>query len=118
MIGSLVEADGGTMATVGEPRKLPADVSLALYRTAQEAVTNARKHAPGKAVAVELRYEADAVRLSAVNELSEADVERPLTGSGGGFGLGGLRERIELVGGSLAAGPEGGRWCLRAVVPG
>ena len=118
MIGSLVEADGGTMATVGEPRKLPADASLALYRTAQEAVTNARKHAPGRAVAVELRYEADTVRLSAVNELSEADAERPLTGSGGGFGLGGLRERIELVGGSLTAGREGTRWYVRAAVPG
>ncbi|NUR30550.1 MAG: histidine kinase [Catenulispora sp.] len=118
MIGSLVEADGGTMTTVGEARKLPADASLALYRTAQEAVTNARKHAPGRAITVELRYDADAVRLSAVNELPDADAERPLTASGGGYGLGGLRERIELVGGSLSAGRDGERWVVRAVVPG
>ncbi|NUP49453.1 MAG: histidine kinase [Catenulispora sp.] len=118
MIGSLVEADGGTMAVTGEPRKLPADAALALYRTAQEAVTNARKHAPGKAVVVELRYETDAVRLSASNALSEADADRPLTATGGGFGLGGLRERIELAGGSLTAGREGARWCVRAAVPG
>ncbi|GAA1968860.1 sensor histidine kinase [Catenulispora subtropica] len=118
MIGSLVEADGGAMATVGGPRRLPADAALALYRTAQEAVTNARKHAPGQAVAVELRYDTDVVRLSASNSLPDAGADRPLTATGGGFGLDGLRERIELVGGTLTAGPDGDRWVVRAVVPG
>lgn len=118
MIGSMVEADGGTMTTVGEPRKLPADAALALYRTAQEAVTNARKHAPGKATAVHLRYDPDAVRLTVTNALAEADAARPLTDSGGGFGLSGLRERMELAGGSLDAGREGDDWAVRAVVPG
>jgi signal transduction histidine kinase len=117
-IGALVAADGGTMTTVGEPRRLPADAALALYRTAQEAVTNARKHAPGNAVAVELRYDADMVRLSAANDLPEAEAARPLTATGGGFGLGGLRERIELVGGTLSAGREGGVWLVKATVPG
>ena len=117
MIGTMVEADGGTMTTVGEPRKLPADASLALYRTAQEAVTNARKHAPGKATEVHLRYDPDAVRLTVTNELAEADAARPLTNSGGGFGLSGLRERMELAGGSLDAGREGDDWLVRAVVP-
>ena len=118
MIGGLVEADGGTMTTVGEPRKLPADLSLALYRTAQEAVTNARKHAPGKAPDVRLRFDADAVRLTVTNGLAEADAARPLTNSGGGFGLSGLRERMELAGGTLDAGREGDDWSVRAVVPG
>jgi signal transduction histidine kinase len=117
-IGALVEADGGTMTTVGEPRRLPADAALALYRTAQEAVTNARKHAPGKGVALELRYDADAVRLSAANDLSDDAADRPLTATGGGFGLGGLRERIELAGGTLSAGREGDAWLVRAAVPG
>jgi signal transduction histidine kinase len=118
MIGGLVEADGGTMTTTGESRKLPADAALALYRTAQEAVTNARKHAPGKATDVRLRFDADAVRLTVTNELAEADAARPLTDSGGGFGLSGLRERMELVGGTLDAGREGDDWAVRAVVPG
>jgi signal transduction histidine kinase len=118
MIGGLVQADGGTMTTTGEPRKLPADASLALYRTAQEAVTNARKHAPGKATDVRLRFDADAVRLTVTNELAEADAARPLTDSGGGFGLSGLRERMELAGGTLDAGREGDGWSVRAIVPG
>ena len=117
MIGTMVEADGGTMTTVGEARKLPADAALALYRTAQEAVTNARKHAPGRATEVHLRYDPDAVRLTVTNELAEADAARPLTDSGGGYGLSGLRERMELAGGSLDAGREGDDWLVRAVVP-
>jgi signal transduction histidine kinase len=117
MIGTLVEADGGTIRTVGEPRQLPADAALALYRTAQEAVTNARKHAPGKATEVELRFDADAVRLTVANALAEADAARPLTDSGGGYGLSGLRERMELAGGTLVAGREGDDWWVRAVVP-
>lgn len=117
MIGTLVEADGGTMSTDGEPRKLPADVALALYRTAQEAVTNARKHAPGKVAEVRLRFDADAVRLTVTNRLAEADAARPLTDSGGGYGLSGLRERMELAGGTLEAGREGDDWSVRAVVP-
>lgn len=117
-IGALVEADGGMMSTVGEPRKLPADAALALYRTAQEAVTNARKHAPGKGTRVELRYDADKVRLTVTNALAEADAARPLTNSGGGFGLSGLRERMELAGGTLDAGREGDDWSVLATVPG
>ena len=117
LISVLVAADGGTMTTVGEPRKLPAEVSLALYRTAQEAVTNARKHAPGKAASVQLRYDPDAVRLTVANDLAEADAARPLTDSGGGFGLSGLRERMELAGGTLDAGREGDAWSVRAVIP-
>jgi signal transduction histidine kinase len=67
---------------------------------------------------VELRYDADAVRLSAANDLPEAGSDRPLTATGGGFGLSGLRERIELAGGTLTAGRDGDRWVVRAVVPG
>ncbi|MEY9930098.1 signal transduction histidine kinase [Catenulispora sp. GP43] len=118
MIRALVEADGGTMTTTGEPRKLPADAALALYRTAQEAVTNARKHAPGKAADVRLSFDEDTVRLTVTNHLAEADAARPLTNSGGGFGLSGLRERMELAGGTLDAGREGDDWSVRAVVPG
>ena len=118
MIGTLVEADGGTMTTTGESRKLPADASLALYRTAQEAVTNARKHAPGKPTTVHLSYDQDAVRLTVTNQLAEADATRPLTNTGGGYGLSGLRERMELAGGSLEVGREGSDWTVRAVVPG
>jgi signal transduction histidine kinase len=41
----------------------------------------------------------------------------PLASTGGGYGLRGMRERVELVGGSLDAGPYGGGWRVRAEVP-
>ena len=80
-------------------------------------MTNARKHAPCNAASVQLRYDPDAVRLTVVNDLAEAYAARPLTDSGGGFGLSGLRERMELAGGTLDAGREGDGWSVRAVIP-
>ncbi len=80
----------------GVERELPAGVKLALYRAAQEGLTNVRKHAPGSRAWVELDYQAtDAVRLVVRDD-----------GPGGksvgaGFGLQGLRERAEILGGTL-----------------
>ncbi|MGH3632444.1 MAG: sensor histidine kinase, partial [Sciscionella sp.] len=114
------EADTGTpVAWVqgGVQRPLAPDVALALYRTGQEALSNARKHAPGAEVRVELDYRQDEVVLTVTDHPAGAPVNPPLAASGGGYGLTGLRERAELAGGGLSAGPEGGGWMLRLRLP-
>ena len=66
-----------TLETSGEARALPPDATLALLRTAQEAMTNAAKHAPGQRVAVRLDYGDHDVRLSVVNGLDAARCPGP-----------------------------------------
>jgi signal transduction histidine kinase len=108
----------------GEQRPVAAEAVLAVYRTAQEALSNVRKHAPGQPVTLSLEFTPDAVGLSASNPLptplpTESPVARSaLAASGGGHGLTGLRERAALAGGTLTAGPASGQWqvCLR--IPG
>ncbi|GAA4228389.1 signal transduction histidine kinase [Streptosporangium album] len=110
-------ATGGSCAVsiTGDLDCLNAGARLAVARTAQEALTNARKHAPGAAVSVVLR------RLEGWCELQVRDTGgspgRPAW-SGGGYGLVGMRERAELIGGSLAAGAgaEGFNVVLRVPV--
>lgn len=113
------QMDTGAPAAVditGERDELPADVTLTLYRTAQEAITNVRKHAPGAAVDVALTYQPGMVALTIANGASP-DGERPLTHAGGGYGLTGLRERAELAGGTFTAGPDGHGWRVDVRIP-
>ena len=93
-------------------------VELAAYRIVQEALTNARRHAPGAAVDVELCYADDALRLRVRDNGPgpEGSPETPGTEScttaglaGGGHGLLGMRERTLAVGGTLWTGPGAGR---------
>jgi signal transduction histidine kinase len=96
--------DTGTPCTLqveGEARELAPQVRLALYRAAQEALTNVRKHAAASRVAITLRYGRDEVSLCVEND----GPSRPSPVPGGGFGLAGMRERAELLGGRLEAGP-------------
>ncbi|MGG8409095.1 sensor histidine kinase [Streptomyces sp. 12297] len=92
----------------GPVRALAAACDHAAYRIVQEALTNAYKHAPGAAIAVELRYEDD----SLVVEIANGPAAGPGAGEvvSGGQGLTGLRERARLVGGMVHAGasPDGG----------
>jgi signal transduction histidine kinase len=88
---------------------------LALVRVAQEALTNALKHAPGGRVQVDLHFAEHQVELTV--EDGGGGARSPLAGAGGGYGLQGMRERAELVGGSLSAGPVGSGWRVQAVVP-
>ncbi|MET4921960.1 histidine kinase [Streptomyces sp. PSRA5] len=96
--------DGVRTEVVGEPRLLPVEASQAVRRVAQEALTNARKHAPGADVTMRLEYARDVVTL----EVRDVGTDAPgteLGASGSGYGLLGMRERAELLGGSLEAGP-------------
>jgi signal transduction histidine kinase len=93
-----------TMLTVlGDARPLDPQEEQALFRTAQEGLTNARKHAQAASATLTLDFSAaNRVRLTV------ADDGRGAQRTDGGFGLVGLRERVELVGGSLALQSEPG----------
>lgn len=106
-----------TVDTHGVPRRLEPDTSLALYRTAQEAVTNATKHAPGQPLTLDLEYAPEHVTLMASNPLPDTATPRPLGASGSGYGLTGLRERAELAGGTLTAGAVDAIWSLCITIP-
>lgn len=93
------------VSITGDRRALPAEASQAVRRVAQEALTNARKHAPGARVRMRLEYGAREVMLDVRDSGGSPGSTGELTGAGGGYGLLGMRERAELLGGSLSAGP-------------
>jgi signal transduction histidine kinase len=116
---ALAAADGAALTVTGPERRLAPDVQLALYRAAQEAVSNARKHAPGAAVTLQLDYQSAATVLLVRNgPCPDGRPPSPLGLTGGGFGLSGMRERVELVGGELSAAAQDAGWTVRAAVPG
>ena len=82
----------------GEPRPLPEQASLVAYRTAQEGLTNARKHAPGQPVAVSLGFEAAQIAVSVANPLPPTGTKAPLAAAGAGAGLSGPREHLYRTG--------------------
>jgi signal transduction histidine kinase len=97
----------------GDPRDLPAEAASALYRTAQEALTNARKHAPGAPVDAVLDFEDGRTVLTVTDHPGKP----PAHATNGGYGLLGMRERAELIGGELETGPMADGWRVRLVVP-
>jgi signal transduction histidine kinase len=103
----------------GGARTLPADAGLALYRGAEEALTNVARYAPGASTSVVLRYATDRTTLT-VEDRAPASVPRAaggLAGVGGGRGLAGMRERVERAGGSVQAGPTDDGWRVVLEVP-
>ncbi|MEJ3749418.1 histidine kinase [Actinomycetes bacterium KLBMP 9797] len=104
-----------TVARHGAARPLDASVEQAAYRVVQESLTNVLKHAGPVAVVVSLAYTTDRLTVRVWNAPPAAG-RPPLRGSG--LGLVGMRERVELVGGSLRAGPGGdGGFEVRAILP-
>ncbi len=119
-IATLAGEDDAAFRLGGHPRPLQPAVGLALVRVAQESLTNARKHASGAPVSVALSFRDGGVELTVRNELAaqndDADASW-LAGTGGGYGVQGMRERIELVGGAFTAGRCERGWRVHAVVP-
>ena len=107
---------------VGEAGTLPSGSRLALYRICQEALTNVIKHAgEGAQAVVALAWTSDEVTLTVTDRGGRGPVAGP-PGAGeplAGLGLGliGMRERAELVGGTLAAGPTEDGFRVRATIP-
>jgi signal transduction histidine kinase len=144
-VGALVDdfrRDTGAEATLridGTPRPLPADASLALFRGAQEALTNVTRYAPGTTVAVTVRYAPDRTILAVEDHTVPAGAPgtrdahgesagpgpgaapggNPLLAeAGGGHGLTAMRERAARAGGSARAGPTADGWLVELEVPG
>lgn len=108
-----------TLSVTGERRELGYPVRLALYRAAQEALTNIHKHAQATQAQISLHFDASCVRLVVENDgpLSEAAPVEFQQG-GAGFGLAGLRERVNQLGGKLEASPQpGGGFRLSVEIP-
>ena len=105
----------------GEPRPLPSSVELTAYRIVQEALTNTRKHGgPDVGATVRLAYKDDDLDLLVEDDGRGAQHELYEEGGADGLGHGliGMRERVGMVGGTLAAGPRpGGGFRISAVLP-
>jgi signal transduction histidine kinase len=109
-----VSGAGTRLIVWGPPGVLDAGVELAAYRIVQEAVTNARRHAPGAAVDVELHYTDDALCL----RVRDNGPGPSAATSMGGHGLLGMHERAAAVGGELRVGPAiGGGFLVEATLP-
>ncbi|OKJ63512.1 ATPase [Streptomyces sp. CB02009] len=118
---AMLESSGhhDALTVNGTVRDVPARVTQDLLRIAQEALTNAARHAPGGEVRAELTYTAEVVSLRVRNGPATREVS---AGVGSGMGLIGMRERVALLNGTLGAGPitEGPHrngWQVEAVIP-
>ena len=89
----------------GAPHELRSEARVAVYRTAQEALTNVLRHSAAVRVELVLSYEPDGTRLVVQDHGPGAPVTVGPATPGGGYGLTGMRERAELLGGRLSAEP-------------
>ncbi|MEU5400630.1 sensor histidine kinase [Streptomyces sp. NPDC005963] len=113
---SLASGLSARLVISGEPHPLPTTVGLTLYRIAQEALTNVRKHAGPARADVHLLYLPDRVTLEITDD--GAGGQRPQGVPGGGYGLVGMRERVSVHGGSLDVGHrDQGGFRVAATVP-
>lgn len=102
------------LTVVGEP-DVPTATRLAVSRIVQEGVTNVLRHArAATGIDVDIRYTDEGVSVSVVDD----GLSAPIPSAAGGFGLQGVRERVELAGGTVTAGPGEQRgWTVRAWLP-
>ena len=110
------EGDSGIacrLEVAGEPVHLGPEAGLAIYRTAQEALTNVSRHADASEIVLQLRYLDGGGAELVVEDRGRAKAAM----ASGGYGLTGIRERAELLGGSREAGPVAGGFRVRLRVP-
>ncbi|MFC9438362.1 sensor histidine kinase [Nocardia sp. NPDC057030] len=113
---ALLSSSAVPIELIGElPSNLTPAGERAIYRTIQEALTNVHKHAPGAAVTIASAHTDRAVTVSITNAESDAP---PVDLPGAGSGLAGLRQRAQLLGGTVTAHalPDGG-WIVRLQLP-
>ena len=118
-LADLAATAGAVFGLRGQARTLSPAAGTALSRVAQEALTNVRRHAPGARAIVELDFRGPGTLLTVTNDAAGhvRGEARNDAGLGPGFGLQGMRERVELLGGTLRAGPHEGGWRVEAEVP-
>jgi signal transduction histidine kinase len=126
-LGALVEQVRGAglpveLVVAGTPRRLPAELELTAFRIVQEALTNSLRHSAHTRVTVTLTYDADALEVDVADTGGNGHAARATDtvdgSSAEGYGLVGMRQRVELLGGMLVAGPDGGAgFRVRARLP-
>jgi signal transduction histidine kinase len=103
--------------TSGEPRQVPEDVGLTVYRITQEALTNVLKHAGPASAEVHLRFGSE-LEVTVTDDGRGASAGLSDSVPGAGRGTMGMRERVSALGGRLTAGPRaGGGFRVHAVIP-
>ncbi|MDP9791634.1 signal transduction histidine kinase [Catenuloplanes nepalensis] len=118
MIDRLVSGGEATLTVDGTPGVQDPAVEVALHRVAQEALSNARDHAPGAPVSITLAYGETETTMEIHNGRATGSVPVRDDRRHRGFGLIGMRERASLIGGALDAGPaDDGGWLVRLTVP-
>jgi signal transduction histidine kinase len=109
------------LTQVGDPALASPVVARTVYRIVREALTNVRKHAPGSRATIMVSYGPGQVRVTVGNTAVPSGpgaARSPLAGTGSGLGLASLRQRVELVHGTLTAGPApDGGFRLEASLP-
>ncbi|MFC4947136.1 sensor histidine kinase [Pseudonocardia sp. GCM10023141] len=108
----VADAPGASLEIDGEPVDLSATARETLLRTAQEALSNARKHAAGAPVTVRLSHRGGATELEVHDRVGSPPPRR-----GGGYGLIGMAERAALAGAHLDAGPVADGWRVLLSLP-
>jgi signal transduction histidine kinase len=98
----------------GDRRDLAAGVELNAYRIVQEALTNALKHAGPANATVSVRYRAHDLDLTIADTGAASSLAAP---PGSGRGIPGMRERVQVYGGELEAGPSVGGYVVHARLP-
>ncbi len=112
-VREVATGSGVRLIVSGPVEPLDPGVELTAYRIVQEALTNARRHAPGAAVDVELRYSGDDLVVRIYD-----NGPGPASDGGSGHGLAGMRERAAMVGGQVTAGAApGAGFLVEAVLP-
>jgi signal transduction histidine kinase len=108
------------LTTTGDPRPMHSDVEVTLLRAAQEALTNVAKHARASRVGLTLSYMEDIVTLDVRDDGVgfEPNAKRANGSANGGFGLAGMRQRVQRLAGRLdiESEPDGGT-AISASVP-
>jgi signal transduction histidine kinase len=122
-LGPRVERAGGQDPQhLLEPGDLdePPEATVALVRTAQEALVNTAQHAPRQPVDIGLHYSEDGVMIISNQLPAAGDARGRAVAFGtvnGGYGLTGMRERLLLIRGTLTAASDGTHWTVTAQVP-
>ncbi|MFJ6750324.1 sensor histidine kinase [Streptomyces sp. NPDC091266] len=112
----LATSEGAQLEVTGQRRPMAPDADLTVRRVAQEALTNVRKHAAGARVSLLLEYAEGQVGL-VIRDRGGRGKPGELAKSGSGYGLLGMRERAELLGGTLESGPDEEGFMVRLRVP-
>ncbi len=116
-LATLASAESTTLTIDGDGTQLRGEAGLAVLRVVQESLTNVAKHAPGSQTTVGITVGEEIIAVIE-NRLVEVPVGAgSLAASGGGYGISGMRERAEALGGTLGAGPTEHGWRVELRIP-